>query len=81
MGFPADRATRQARVRAHYVFDALWKTGRMSRDRAYVVLQKIMRKSEEDAHIGKLTREECERLIKELVTMGGIIDILAGEDI
>lgn len=76
MGVPADRATRQARVRAHYVFDALWKSGRMTRKQAYSVLCKVMRKSEEDGHIGKFNREECERLVREIITLGGMLDIL-----
>ena len=76
LGLPGDRATRQARVRAHYVFDALWKTGRMTRKQSYGVLQKIMRKTECEGHIGMFTREECERLVREIITLGGAIDIL-----
>ncbi len=35
LGFPADKKTQQARIRAHKVFDKLWKEMGMSRTGAY----------------------------------------------
>lgn len=64
LGIPADRRTRLARMRAHQIFDdATWKNGRMGRNAAYRLLQEIMGMSREEAHIGRFTVEQCERLI------------------
>lgn len=80
LGIPGDRATRRARVRAHHVFDSLWKTGRMTRNQAYGVLQKIMKMNRKEAHIGKFNLEQCEKMIREIVLMGSAIDILVDPD-
>lgn len=47
---PADTATKAARIKAHEVFDELWKRGHMKRRAAY---------------IGKFDVKMCERLVKE----------------
>lgn len=61
LGKPADRETREARIRAHEYFDVLWETGVLSRKRAYTWLARAMgRKS---VHIGSLTKEECEQVV------------------
>jgi len=64
LGVPADKATREARVMAHASLDALWKKGLMSRRAAYRWLQEAMGLSVEEAHIGKFTTEQCNRLIE-----------------
>ncbi len=63
MGTPANAATRQARIKAHAAFDQLWKSGEMTRRQAYWWLQQSMEMTTLQAHIGKFTLEQCERLI------------------
>lgn len=62
LGIPADTETRQARIRAHDVFDRLWKgkAAFMSRVEAYRWLAGALRCDSVDAHIGCLSESECE---------------------
>jgi ssDNA-binding Zn-finger/Zn-ribbon topoisomerase 1 len=61
LGVPADRSTRDARIETHRWFDALWKQGKMSRHVAYKKLQAYMRMGTAKCHIGRFTKEQCER--------------------
>lgn len=70
MGYPGDRDTRKLRVRCHEALDSLWKQGLCTREQAYVVLQKILHLSEEEAHIGKLDKEQCLFFLKEFAMLG-----------
>lgn len=65
LGKPADRAARMARVRAHTVFDRMWKgpSKRMPRREAYVWMQRTMGLTEDEAHIGLFDAPACDRLI------------------
>lgn len=63
LGTPADKTTKQARIRAHSVFDLIWKQNRLSRAQAYAWMRKKMKLSDEDGHIGGLTKEQCEKLV------------------
>ena len=63
LGIPADKATREARVRAHFVFDQLWKSKRMSRRDAYQWMRTFLNLSHRTAHIGQLSAEQCDKLI------------------
>ncbi len=65
-GIPADRETRQARIRAHDVFDSAWKAAGVTRREAYVALQRIMGLSSEEAHIGRFTSDLCDESIGKL---------------
>lgn len=62
LGTPADKPTKKARIRAHDSFDQLWKDKHMDRGDAYVWMQEAMGLSSEDAHIGKFTIDQCDRL-------------------
>lgn len=64
LGIPADKATNAARIRAHRIFDAVWKTQKMSRNKAYAWLRRKMHLTKEEAHIAKFTREQCDQLIR-----------------
>jgi ssDNA-binding Zn-finger/Zn-ribbon topoisomerase 1 len=64
MGTPGDTLTREARMRAHEIFDQLWKTGKMSRDDAYKWLAQKLGMTKETAHIGRFDVKTCERVIK-----------------
>lgn len=63
LGVPANAETKRARIRAHRVFDTLWRGGPMSRDQAYRWMQDALGMTKRQAHIGKFTIDECERLI------------------
>ena len=63
LGIPADKATKQARIDAHDVFDQLWKGKHMSRDEAYEWMQEAMEMSEDEAHIGRFDGDQCEELV------------------
>lgn len=67
-GTPGNKETRKARIYAHRIFDRLWKDKengkpRMSRSAAYAWLRKSMKLSESEAHIGNMTKEQCEKLV------------------
>lgn len=67
-GSPGDKATRQARIKAHAAFDKLWKGGRaeMSRGDAYRWMRKAMDLPPDKAHIGGFNVGQCEWLIKKV---------------
>jgi ssDNA-binding Zn-finger/Zn-ribbon topoisomerase 1 len=62
LGIPADKATRAARIRAHDVFDRIWKEGHMSRKNAYMWLAKAMKR--DVVHIGSMDVDECEAVVR-----------------
>ena len=62
-GTMADKATRQARKRAHDAFDRLWRKApqpKLYRMAAYAWLSDQM--GVDDAHISQMTKEEAERI-------------------
>ena len=63
MGVPGDELTRAARGWAHAHFDELWRSGGMRRLEAYAWMQRAMGLSEEEAHIGRFSIEQCVRLV------------------
>jgi hypothetical protein len=64
LGIPADRATKQARIRAHAAFDAWWKAFGIRRKNAYLELRRYMRLRIEDCHIAMFDAAQCERVIR-----------------
>ena len=70
LGTPADRATKDMRIKAHDAFDQLWKplSAPYTRAEAYLVMQSLMGMSSDEAHIGKFTAEQCQELIDRLAT-------------
>ncbi len=65
-GKPADKETREWRIRAHSSFDKLWKSGKVKRKKAYSILSELMGMKEGKAHIGSFNIEQCKKLIKKL---------------
>ncbi len=64
-GTPANKDTRIARIRAHAVFDQIWKDRLVKhRGAAYDWMRRAMAISRNNAHIGHFTREQCEELIR-----------------
>lgn len=71
MGRPANAETRYARKRAHDAFDALWlsRAGKgtraaiRARENAYRWLAEVLGVAKSEAHIGRLDRAQCERVV------------------
>jgi ssDNA-binding Zn-finger/Zn-ribbon topoisomerase 1 len=76
VGIPGDKETRRLRTLCHDKLDALWESGECSRQEAYVVLQKILHLSEEEAHIGKLNKQQCLTFLKQFDMLGSAVTIL-----
>lgn len=58
LGTPADKETKEARIRAHAAFDRLWREKLVpSRRDAYIELRKALKLSEHDGHISNMTKE------------------------
>lgn len=64
LGRLANAELRQWKQRAHRAFDPLWKSGKMSRRRAYDELRKLMGISEDECHIGEFDVENCKRVVR-----------------
>lgn len=69
-GKPADFQTRKARAKLHNIFDGLWKGGLMMRRDAYRMLARIVGVDSRDVHIGKFSKEQCEKAIEFLSVKG-----------
>lgn len=65
-GIPGNKATREARIKAHEVFDLLFSgpKPKMTEEAAYVWMAGAMGLSFEEAHIARFTVEQCNALIK-----------------
>lgn len=66
VGMPADRPTREARVRLHTLFDPLWKNQYMSRNEAYRLLQRL--NDGIRVHMGGMSKAECDTMYDKLFT-------------
>jgi len=54
---PADYETRQERIKAHDLFDIIWKSGKLKRTTAYRMLAMYLDTKSEDTHIGMFDKE------------------------
>lgn len=65
LGVPADKETRQARMRAHEAFDQLWRPigAPYSKDQAYFEMRGMLSLKPDEAHIGMFDKERCEAMI------------------
>ena len=70
LGVPANKATKQARIKAHEAFDTLWKGGRMKRSEAYSWMASALGLTAAEAHIGRFDIPTCERLVEAVRTYG-----------
>jgi ssDNA-binding Zn-finger/Zn-ribbon topoisomerase 1 len=59
MGKPANKTTKEARIKTHEIFDQLWKKYGMSRSQAYAWLVSVTG----IRHIGEATEAECESVM------------------
>lgn len=65
LGLPAQEDTKKARIRAHAAFDSLWREEHVFHNRkgAYRWMRQALGLSKDEAHIGRFTIEQCDRLI------------------
>ena len=65
LGVPANKETKQWRIKAHDAFDKLWNFpgGRKHRGAAYGFLRRKMGLTHEECHIGKFDQQQCEQVI------------------
>lgn len=61
---PADRQTKDARIKAHRAFDRMWKSGYLTRDQAYTWMAEKMGLELDRAHIGYFSESQCNELIE-----------------
>jgi ssDNA-binding Zn-finger/Zn-ribbon topoisomerase 1 len=64
LGIPANAETKAWRVKAHLVFDQIWKEEFLTRDNAYCWMQRALELSEGEAHIGRFDIATCKLLIE-----------------
>ena len=64
LGNVANEVLRLKRMEAHRVFDALWKSGRMTRTGAYRWLAGELHLRPERAHIGGFEMDQCQKVIE-----------------
>lgn len=60
-GSLANKATREARIKAHAAFDPLWKTGRFRRGELYSEITVALGRQ---IHIGESSVEQCQEIIE-----------------
>lgn len=63
LGIPADKETRQLRVKAHQIFDNWWKQKGLKRRRAYRQLALLLNLEQKDCHIAMFDKVQCLKLI------------------
>lgn len=63
LGRLANAELRAAKRAAHAAFDPLWKSGQMSRKKAYALLSEKMGLTPEETHIGMFDVEQCKSVI------------------
>lgn len=59
----ANKALRDAKIRAHAAFDPIWKGGEMARGDAYGWLADHMGVDKRDCHIGMFDEDQCQRVV------------------
>ena len=64
LGNVANEVLRLKRIEAHRTFDALWKSGRMTRTEAYRWLAEAMGLRPDRAHIGGFKMDQCQKAIE-----------------
>lgn len=63
LGVPADQDTKRWRMNAHAAFDQLWRRRWMTRRQAYQWMQRELKLTHGEAHIGKFDVSRCMKLI------------------
>jgi hypothetical protein len=68
LGRLANEELREAKKKAHRLFDTLWKEKGFSRRQAYRWLQEITGLPKEEAHIGEMDVDQCEAVCRMVET-------------
>lgn len=63
VGIPADDETKKLRIKAHDLFDRLWKSRYVSRGKAYAIMQEKLHISAEECHIGMMDKTMAQKVI------------------
>ena len=63
MGKPADKETKQARIKAHEAFDWIWQDNHMKRGVAYKMLAQRMGLTQDECHIGMFDVGQCRQVV------------------
>lgn len=66
LGRLANPELRTWKKKCHALIDPLWKTGKMTRQDVYKLIQTTMGMTSEEAHVGKFDVEDCKKLIQRL---------------
>lgn len=66
LGRLANSELRKWKKKAHNTLDPLWKTGEMTRDEAYGLVQTVLGLPRAEAHIGMLDVDQCKKLVQRL---------------
>lgn len=66
LGVMANGELRTLKKQCHERFDEFWKSGAMSRQKAYRKLQRLMNLPPQKAHIGMFSVEQCRQLLEKL---------------
>lgn len=69
LGRMANAELRRAKMAAHAAFDPIWKSGRMSRSKAYALLASLMNLPKQDTHIGMFDVQQCKQVVEVCKTM------------
>lgn len=64
MGIPANKETKEWRIKAHATFDQYWKKWGLRRNEAYSLLAMAMHLTRETCHIAMFDIEKCKKVIK-----------------
>lgn len=71
LGILANAQLRSEKKRAHFYFDRLWKSKRMTRNEAYKWLSEQLDKKPEETHIGMFGIDDCQRVVKVVLEFWG----------
>ncbi len=72
LGIPANKETKEWRIKAHAAFDPFWKNGIYERKQAYRYLAEKL--GVERVHVGEADIEMCKRIIEAASLMRGDLE-------
>jgi hypothetical protein len=69
LGIPGDQATKDARHKAHLIFEEYCRAKKWPKRAWYKFLQRTMGMDAEQAHIGRFSVEQCDELIHRIASL------------
>lgn len=64
LGRLANHELREAKKEAHFYFDKIWKTTKLTRNETYNSLSKFLKIEKEYCHIGMFDIEKCKKVVE-----------------